>query len=346
MLRYLRRVIIWVLIGFLVYAFWRWYSGLLMPFVLALLFALWLDPVVSKLEQWGLSRGIAALLVLGSSIAALFVMVVLLALVLVTELRQLAKRLPAIVGTFERALHSVMEKLGQFRRHVGYNHDLLRMPTATLSHLVEALLRSLVNFLLHLPDTMLMLMVAVMAAFFIMRDKEQIIRHLTYWMPPTLASSLFSIETDISSGALGFVKAQMILVGLTAFGTTTGLVLLKFHYSVLIGLLSGVLDFIPYMGPTTILVPWATIEFLMGHGITALKILSIIFGLAAMRQIAEPRLVGQKMGFHPLVAIFSLYLGVRFFGPVGFVVGPISAVIIRTLAEVLGPTPPLDSGSL
>ncbi len=346
MLRYVTRLILWVVICFSIYAFWRWYSRLLMPFVLALLFALWLDPVVDQLEAWGVSRNIAVLLTLVSFIVALFMTLVVLSLVLVGELRQFARHLPVIVVAFEKAAHSIVENLGQFRRHFGYSRELLRMPVATLSRVVESLLRILASFLLHLPDTMLMLMVAVMAAFFIMRDKEQLTRHLNNWIPPALSSSVFSLETDITAGALGFVKAQILLVGLTTFGTISGLVLLKFHYAVLIGLLSGVLDFIPYMGPTTILIPWATLELLTGHSVTTLKLVGIVFGVALMRQLAEPRLVGRKMGLHPLIAISSLYFGVKFFGPVGFIVGPISAVIIRAIAEVLHPFPPLDSGSL
>lgn len=343
---YVKRLSTWVVICFSVYAFWRWYSTLLMPFVLAVLFALWLEPAVGQMERWGLSRGIAVVSALVFSIAALFVMVVLLTLVLVAELRQLARRLPVIIATFERTAHSVVKKFGQFRHHFAYGRDILRIPTTTASQVIEAFLRILANFLVHLPDTMLMLMVAVMAAFFIMRDKELLVRHITNWIPPALRSSLFSIETDITSGALGFIQAQMILVGLTTLGTTGGLVAMGFHYAVLMGLLSGILDFIPYMGPTTLLVPWAVTEFLMGNTLTALKVLSVLLTVAFMRQIAEPRLVGQKMGLHPLIAIFSLYLGVQFFGPVGFIVGPISAVIIRAIAEVFDPPPPPDSVSL
>ncbi len=339
MMSYGKRMVAWIVTCGTVYAFWRWYSNLLMPFVLAVLFSVWLDPVVAKLQRWGLSRSVGALLALIFSILGIFLVMILLTTVLVAELKQLMKGLPSMVKTTEEALHPLLAKVGDVRHQLGQIQD----GTTTASRLVESIFRFVANFLVHLPDTVLMLMVAVMAAFFIMRDKELLVRQAMNWIPPALRPSLVSLQMDITSGALGFIKAQIMLVSMTCFGTMTGLVLFRFHYAVFIGVLAGLLDFIPYMGPTTILIPWALITFIMGYPVTTVKLLIVMFGVALMRQIAEPRLVGDNTGLHPLIAILALYLGVQFFGPSGFVVGPISAVIIKAIVQVLDP-PSLDSG--
>ncbi|SMC06574.1 sporulation integral membrane protein YtvI [Sulfobacillus thermosulfidooxidans DSM 9293] len=344
MRNYIKRVIIWIVMCGIVYAFWRWYSGLLMPFVLAVLLAVWLDPIVGKLEHWGLSRSLAALLAVISSILGLFVILTVLATVLVTELKQLLRTLPAVVTTIEQSLYGLVDKLGQVQQPFGPGPEGWQMQMQTVSRLVESILRMVANFLVHLPDTMLMLMVAVMAAFFIMRDKERVARHVVAWFPPPWRPYVASMRTDITSGTLGFLKAQLMLVSLTALGTMTGLLLLGLHYAVLIGIVAGVLDFIPYMGPTTILIPWALVQLVTGHPVTVAKIVIVMLAVALVRQIAEPRLVGQNMGLHPLVAILALYLGVQFFGASGFLVGPISAVIIKVMAQVFDP-PALDSKS-
>ncbi|WP_053959040.1 sporulation integral membrane protein YtvI [Sulfobacillus thermosulfidooxidans] len=344
MRNYIKRMIIWIVMCGTVYAFWRWYSGLLMPFVLAVLLAVWLDPIVGKLEHWGLSRSIAALLAVISSILGLFVILTVLATVLVTELKQLMRTLPAVVTTIEQTLYVFVDKLGQVRQPFGPGREGWQMQMETVSRLVESILRMVANFLVHLPDTMLMLMVAVMAAFFIMRDKERVAQYVVAWFPPPWRPYVASMRMDITSGTLGFLKAQLMLVSLTALGTMTGLLLLGMHYAVLIGIVAGVLDFIPYMGPTTILIPWALVQLVTGHPVTTAKIVIVMLAVALVRQIAEPRLVGQNMGLHPLVAILALYLGVQFFGASGFLVGPISAVIIKVMAQVFDP-PALDSKS-
>jgi predicted PurR-regulated permease PerM len=147
------------------------------------------------------------------------------------------------------------------------------------------------------------------------------------------------VHDDILAGAVGFIKAQILLVSLTAFSTMAGLLIFGFRYAVLMGVLAGLLDFVPYLGPTTLLVPWSVFFIADGKIVAGIEILTVMLAVAVVRQLAEPRFVGQKMGLHPLVAIGAMYFGAHFFGPAGFVVGPISAMIIKVLAEVLDPPP-------
>ncbi|PSR33249.1 MAG: hypothetical protein C7B44_14800, partial [Sulfobacillus thermosulfidooxidans] len=163
------------------------------------------------------------------------------------------------------------------------------------------------------------------------------------WVPPPIRPYVHHVHDDILAGALGFLKAQGTLIALTTFGTMAGLIFFGFKYAVLIGVLAGLLDFVPYMGPTTLLAPWAVVAFLSGAMMDGVKVLTVMLGVALLRQFTEPRLVGQNMGLHPLVALAALYFGVRLFGPAGFILGPISAVVIKVLAEVLV-APPGDIG--
>ncbi|MCY0907217.1 MAG: sporulation integral membrane protein YtvI [Sulfobacillus thermotolerans] len=340
---YVRMLLIWIGLLFSVYAFWKWYSPIFMPFLGAFVLSVWLEPLVHRMERWGLSRAMAAFVTLGAAMAALLSIVVLLVSVMVTELAQVVKTLPALTLPVERIASRVLFGWSQLRQVLGLNPGEWHSQLGSVMRLLESILRTLGNFLVHLPDSMLMLMVALIAAFFMMRDKEHILQVAVKWVPPPIRPYVHHVHDDILAGALGFLKAQGTLIALTTFGTMAGLIFFGFKYAVLIGVLAGLLDFVPYMGPTTLLAPWAVVAFLSGAMMDGVKVLTVMLGVALLRQFTEPRLVGQNMGLHPLVALAALYFGVRLFGPAGFILGPISAVVIKVLAEVLV-APPGDIG--
>lgn len=337
MASYLRMLLVWAGLLFGVYAFWKWYSAIFMPFLGAFVLSVWLEPVVRRMEGWGLSRSVAAVIALGTSVVALLSIVFLLLSVMATELAQVVRALPSLAVPAEQLSSRMLAGLGRLRRVLGLSTAEWHAQLGALVRMLESVLRTMANFLVHLPDSMLMLMVALVAAFFMIRDRQQILQVGVKWVPPPLRPYVHHMHDDILAGALGFLKAQILLVTLTAFGTMAGLVVFRFKYAVLIGVLAGILDFVPYMGPASLLAPWAAVDMLSGRTLQGTEVLAVMFGVAVLRQIAEPRLVGQNMGLHPLVAIGALYFGVRLFGPVGFIVGPISAVVIRVLAEVLDP---------
>jgi predicted PurR-regulated permease PerM len=103
MASYFRMLMVWAALSFSVYAFWKWYSGLLLPFVGAFILSVWLEPYVVRLQRWGFSRSLAALIALASWVAVIFLTFILLLTVMFTELSQLAHRLPSILPPLERS---------------------------------------------------------------------------------------------------------------------------------------------------------------------------------------------------------------------------------------------------
>ncbi len=328
---------IWAAITFGVFAFWKWYSALLLPFVGAFVLSVWLAPWVTRLQAWGFSRSIAAFTALISWVAVIFLSFILLLTVIYTELSQLARHVPRALPFLERSFQQILVSFGRWQRSSMINARFWQGQMGSITRLLQSVLHALANFLVHLPDDMLMLVVALVAAFFLLRDKERMIEAARKWVPPPMRPYMHHVHDDILAGSLGFIKAQILLVSLTALTTTVGLLIFGFRYAVLLGVIAGLLDFVPYLGPTTLLIPWALVLFVNGHSVTGCEVLVILLGVALVRQLAEPRLVGQKMGLHPLVAIAAMYFGAHFFGAAGFVVGPISALVIKVLGEVLDP---------
>lgn len=217
--------------------------------------------------------------------------------------------------------------------------SLINSQLTTAYKLTTTVLHTLLAVLLGLPNVLLVAVLAVVAAFFLVRDKRIVASVLEWLMPPGMRHRLPSLRIEVIRGTLGFLRAQVFLVATTAVTTTMGLLLYGSHYAVLLGLVAGLLDLIPFLGPTALLAPWAAVMFVLGQPVAGLELLVVLAGVALIRQLIEPRLLGAGTGLHPLTALVALYVGIQLFGPIGFVIGPITAVVLKAAARAAGLPP-------
>lgn len=335
---YALRVGVWTGLSFATYGFWRWCVGYVLPFVLAVGLAVLLVPVARWLERQGASPGLAAMLSLVGGIAALVAALGGILAILIRELGHLARMLPAYVVGWERIVDGWMRRWVEVRSGLGLNPDALNGQLSGVMRVAEATVRHLLAWLLALPDGVLVLLVALIAVFFLVRDRGLIARWAEGCLPRPVDGRMRPFGREVAAGTLGFLRAQATLVGITTAATTAGLWLVGSRYALVLGLLAGLLDLIPFLGPTALLVPWAAVLAATGDTLGAAKLMAVLVAVALTRQLVEPRLIGQNTGLHPLVALLAFYAGVRLFGPAGFIIGPISAVVIRAGARfLLGP---------
>ncbi len=337
----IRRLAAWALLIALTYAFWKWLAVYLFPFGVALLIALTLEPVVERLTQWGLSTVAAVWLTLLGGLLSALILLVGLVTVAAAELARLAGRLPAYLGHWQAALNGTLKHVTAWRNGLGLDSSLFNAEFRSGARLAEGLIRHLVVVAGQLPSSFMVMMVAGVAVFFILRDGKPLRRRWFSALPEEVGSRLLRLQAEVVTGTLGFLKAQLLLVTITAVGTAVGLSLIGSQYAVILGLVAGLLDLIPFLGPTALIVPWSLLLVVLGDMLGAIKLLAVMMAVGLIRQTVEPRLVGGQTGLHPLLALLSVYVGIRLFGPIGFVVGPISAVMLKAEGNVLFDLPPL-----
>lgn len=332
--RYLKALATWALLLVGAFVFWRFVVPYTVPFVIAAFLAALLDPVVALGERVGLPRWLATVAsmvaVLGGALVGLGVLVS----VLVRELASLTSQLPGLVRSAQPLLDSLVDdvvRVGHFK--LPSVQSLVHSQITTAYKITATVLHTLLVVLLSLPNVLLVAVLAVVAAFFLIRDKRVVGAMLEWVLPPGMRHRLPTLRTEVVRGTLGFLRAQLFLVATTAAGTTVGLLLYGSHYAVLLGLVAGLLDLIPFLGPTALLAPWAAVMFIIGQPVAGLELLVVLAGVALVRQLIEPRLLGSGTGLHPLAALVALYVGIQLFGPIGFVVGPITAVVLKAAAR-------------
>jgi sporulation integral membrane protein YtvI len=302
--------------------------------------AIVVDPLVGLFQRLRLRRTPAVVAALVTVLGGVLVVIVELLTMLVRELLLLSRQLPQVFQGVEAWADGTLHRVGGPNGlRIPAPQSLLNSQLATAYHVTGTVLQAVLGVALALPNAFLVAALALIAVFFLLRDKQILGNVLEWLVPPGMRRGLPSAREEVLSGTLGFLRAQMLLVSTTAVCVSLGLVLYGSRYALLLGLLAGVLDLIPYLGAAALLGPWAAVLFFTGHPVQALTLLAILGGAALVRQVMEPHLVGSGTGLHPLTALLAPYVGVRLFGPLGFVIGPITAVALKAGARAAGVPP-------
>lgn len=139
------------------------------------------------------------------------------------------------------------------------------------------------------------------------------------------------ILKDTKKGIEGYFKAQIILMIMTFIIFSIGFVIIDAPYSLLIAFIIAILDILPVIGSGVIMIPWTVISLISGNSDLALG-LAIVYVVATLiRQIIEPKIMGDKIGVRPLYTFIATIVGMMVFGPIGVILGPLIAVVIKSI---------------
>jgi len=292
------------------------------PFVLGFLVAGLIRPAAGLLERRGVPHGAAtlmavlALCVIGTAACALMVGA------LFAESASLLRGLPVYYTEARQALAALFQALGL--AGPGQLPDTsAEGALGPVFRGASAVLGALAHGALALPELALGMVVAVITGYFLARDAEAIARAIERSVPAALVRWGTTTGRSFTRAVLGYLKAQFLLVGATSLLTTTGLWLMGEPYAVVLGLTAGVIDLVPLLGASTILLPWGAYLILTGHVMHGVRLLGLLVVVAGTREIVEMRVVGGQVGLHPVAALCAMYLGVMLFGPAGVALGPI-----------------------
>lgn len=148
-----------------------------------------------------------------------------------------------------------------------------------------------------------------------------------------LGRTVISIGHNILVGVVAYLKAQGIIMVVIGSICSIALFVIGSSYAIVIGILIGFLDAIPFIGTGIILVPWAVLVMIQGNFAQGFSYLGLYLVCSFTREFLEARLVGNKLGVPSFMILVSIYVGVQVFGIGGFFLGPLSYMIISSIME-------------
>lgn len=135
-----------------------------------------------------------------------------------------------------------------------------------------------------------------------------------------------------------WLKAQAVIILIVMAVCVAGLWLLRYPYALLMGILIGLLDALPFIGTGTILVPWALYLIFTGQAAYGICLGVLFLATNMLREYLEPKLIGDKIGVYPIVMVITVYLGIRIYGIAGVILGPVSYLLIGEIYREMNPS--------
>ena len=309
--------------------------GIIPPFILGAAIAYLANPLVRKLEERQVPRSAAIVLVyLGFAVV---VSVLFYAFVpsLIAELNQVLARLPRETNKIEDLTRGAVGDLKRLPLPVNLQEAINNMIQRS-EQLIQQFARQLVDFLVGIFSKLVWFSLAPVLAYYILLDWDAIGQRWLAAVPESFRPAFVLLVQEIDGVLTGFVLGRLIISLVVGALITIGLVLLDVQFAVLLGLIAGIFDLIPYLGPILGGIPAVMLAFLKSPW----KALWVAFLFAAVNQleavILSPRIVGVRVGLHPVVTIFALMAGGNLFGVGGILLAVPAAATLRVVLAFIG----------
>ena len=322
-----------VVIGFRLLVF-------LMPFVIGWIIASIAAPLVNWLE-----RRLKIVKKLGSALIVILVLaLIVLALYfgisrLAEETGNLIQDFPRLYAQLEEGLSQIGQTLsGVFRRlpsgiRQGWStvaENLDQYMGGLVSGISEPTVTAAGNFAKRVPYYLISFIVAVMAAYFFTEQREEVIQWFKKVAPKAVEQRMTLVMDNLKYAVGGYFKAQFKIMGVVFLILLVGLAFLQTRYFVLVAFLIAFLDFLPFFGTGTAMIPWGVYTFFMGEYKMTAALAVIYVVTQVVRQLLQPKLVGDSVGLNPLVTLLLLYIGYRIRGVIGMIIAvPLGMVLIN-----------------
>lgn len=323
------------------------FSGVLLPFAAAFVIAYLLDPIADRLQSAGLNRLAATLLILGGCATILAFILILIAPVLSHQFAEFIRALPdllnklqaLVIAAADRIAHDYGRPLLQ-RFGFGTNATDVRASVgdiaAQAATWMAAFLNSLVARGFALISLVSLIVVTPVVAFYMLLDYHRMIAAIDGLVPPRHRAVVRALAAQVDRAMAGFLRGQSLVCLFLGIWYSLGLSLVGLNFGLLIGITAGFLSFIPYVGSLTALVVAAIVAIVQGWPhwrLLAMAVGVVVAGQLFEANILSPKLVGDRVGLHPVWLIFALLAFGSVFGFTGLIIAvPVAAaagVILR-----------------
>lgn len=327
-----RQVIFWAAgVTVVVLALWL-LSEILLPFVAGLAIAYLLTPLTDRLERLGVNRLAAALLIITFVVLALVYLILLVAPIVGGQLSSFIDSVPGNVTKLQSLLSDPSRPWVQKLLGAGFNADksIGDLVTQGVGWLTT-FLRSLWSGGRALVSVFSLVVITPVVAFYLIYDWHRMIRTVDDWVPRQQRETVRQLAREIDAAISGFVRGQTAVCLILGSFYAVALTLSGLNFGLLIGLISGLITFIPYVGSMTGLVlstGVAVAQFWPDYGSILMVLGIFLVGQFLEGNVLSPKLVGESVGLHPVWLIFALLAFGYLFGFVGLLVAvPLAATI-------------------
>ena len=337
------RLLYWLLIGIVLFifsfllvktmpyyeAFFSFLWKLFIPFLIAALIAYLLHPLVEKLHEWNIHRGLAILLIYLIFFGGVGYLFYKGYPAIVHQVRDLNENLPEFIRMYESWIYQVYSYTSFLPETV---HDKIDQLIATLETSLDNLLGRLALGFTRIFDMILIITVIPVLVFYFIKDYVKNESFFMWFIPNKYKDEAAELLREVDKGLGGYIRGQLIVSLFVSIACLIIFKLLNVNYALLLAIVMGVTNIIPYFGPIIGAIPVVMISYTIG-GNTVIFVIIAIFVIQVIEgNLLSPYIMGKTVKIHPVAIIFVLLLGGQLFGVWGMILAVPALTILKVIA--------------
>lgn len=340
--KFIINVLYWVLVLAIVYFVFKYLLNLIMPFFIAFVVAFLLKPLIRLLhEKCRLPKGLSSVLCVVIFYGLVGLLLTLAGTKIITSVKDLLLGLPAfytdtvqpalqtLSDTISRSVHTldpdVIEAIENF-----FNSFIDSLGSAISGLSVKAV-SAASGAATSLPGAVLSVLITLISTFFISGDYQNIVDFIVRQMSPRVKEITLQVKKYTVEILLKYMRSYLLIMLITFTELSIGLAILGVEKPLLIALLIAIFDILPVFGTGGVMIPWAILSAVSGDYRRALGLLVVYVIITVIRNIIEPRIVGQQVGLHPVATLLAMFVGTALFGVIGLFGLPITLALLVSL---------------
>jgi predicted PurR-regulated permease PerM len=300
----------------------------LTPFFIAALITYLLHPIVEKLRTYGVARPISILIIYSIFFGGLGFAFVKGIPYVIEQLKDLNENIPTFVETYRSFIANINNSTDQLPHAF---HEKINERLQGSEAYLDKIINTVIDSIRGIFNSLIIIAIIPFVVFYLLKDYPLLEKVFWYFSPRKYRRSLKRMLRDINHSLGSYIRGQLIVCLLIGVLATISLWLAGVSYPVLLGIIIGATNIIPYFGPILGALPAVIIAFTISFK-SVIIVIIIIFGLQFIEgNLLSPLIVGKSLHMHPILIIFALLLG----GEIAGIIGLILAVPVLAVVKVI-----------
>lgn len=306
--------------------------GIFLSLALAVLLVYLLSPIVVAVEKKGTPR-VWAIAVVYLALAIVVISLILYGMPYVlVQMDNLIDALPGYTREAQRLVESL--QAGYIRAGIPEGlRNVIDQRLVTGEEYLIRLANGVVEGLLGLAGYLFNVFLAPVLAFYLLRDVEIIKEKLIHLVPLPIRDDALHLGREIDRVLNNFVRGYLLVGVIVGALTATALTLLGLEFAVMLGVFAGLMEFIPYFGPFIGAVPAVALAAMQSKWLALKVVIAFVIIQQLESAVISPKILGTRVGLHPVLVIMALLIGGQLYGLVGIVLAVPVAAVLRVVAE-------------
>ena len=328
----------------IIFGIFKYVLPLVIPFIVGLAIAVALKPLVNFLtNKLGIKSKFATVIALLLFYIIVLTITIFGGIAIIASLQQMFMNLPSLysndvqpiindavrylvdfVNNLDPTLNSVVNTMGE---------NIVSTLTSIVTDFSSEAIKYTTNFITSIPGIFTGFLFAVISSVFFTTDYPNILGFVKRQLPDNTRRILAAIRDSLKVTVVRFLRAYGIIMFITFVELSILLLLLGVDNSIGVAFFISLVDILPILGTGGVLIPWVLIELVNGNLYMGIGLFVGYLVITLIRNMLEPKIVGDQVGLYPLVTLIAMYVGASLFGIVGLFGFPIALVVLLNLRD-------------